>query len=105
MINVEYKYSRITAKIIRSAMTVHTALGTGFQELIYQRALEIEMHLMNLTFSREVEMPVFYREQQVGLRRVDFLVEGIICVELKAKTKLEDIHFAETMNYLEVYNV
>ncbi len=105
MIKQEYKYSELTSKIIKCAMTVHSALGNGFQEVIYQRALEIEMRDAGLTFSREFEMPIFYREQHIGTRRVDFLVEGLISVELKATTKLEDRHFAQAINYLEAYNL
>jgi GxxExxY protein len=105
MINEQYKYSELTGRIIRSAMNVHSVLGTGFQEVIYQRALEIEMRLMTLSFSREFEMPIFYKEQQIGTRRVDYLVEGIISLELKAITKLEDIHFSQAINYLEAYNL
>ena len=105
MIKQEYKYSDLTAKIIGCAMTVHKTLGNGFQEVIYQRALEIEMGMEGLAFNREFEMPIFYREQQIGTRRVDFLVEGIVSVELKAITKLEDVHFAQAINYLEAYNV
>lgn len=86
-------------------MTVHKALGNGFQEVIYQRALEIEMLQMGISFNREFEMPIFYRNQLIGTRRVDFLVEGIISVELKAITKLEDVHFAQAINYLEAYNL
>lgn len=86
-------------------MTVHKTLGNGFQEVIYQRALEIEMGMEGLAFNREFEMPIFYREQQIGTRRVDFLVEGIVSVELKAITKLEDVHFAQGINYLEAYNL
>lgn len=86
-------------------MTVHKALGNGFQEVIYQRALEIEMRLAGIEFSREFEMPIFYRDEQIGTRRVDFLVEGIVSVELKAITKLEDVHFAQAINYLEAYNL
>ncbi len=86
-------------------MTVHKALGNGFQEVIYQRALEIEMCLAGIEFSREFEMPIFYREEQIGTRRVDFLVEGVISVELKAITKLENVHFAQAINYLEAYNL
>lgn len=86
-------------------MTVHKTLGNGFREVIYQRALEIEMRLEGLSFSREFEMPIFYREQQIGTRRVDFLVEGIISVELKAVIKLEDVHLAQAINYLEAYNL
>ncbi len=94
MINDKYKYSELTSKIIGCAMTVHKMLGNGFQEVIYQRALAIEMNLNGINYNREFEMPIFYREEQIGTRRVDFLVEGIISVELKAVTKLEDVHFA-----------
>jgi GxxExxY protein len=80
-------------------------LGNGFQEVIYQRALAIEMKLSGIEFSREFEMPIFYREEHIGKRRVDFLVEGIISVELKAMTKLEDVHLAQAINYLEAYNL
>ena len=105
MINEQYKYSELTSKIIGCAMTVHKVLGNGFQEVIYQRALEIEMILAGLSFSREFEMPIYYREKQIGTRRVDFLVEEEISVELKAITKLEDTHFAQAINYLEAYNL
>ena len=105
MINEQYKYSELTSKIIGCAMTVHKTLGNGFQEVIYQRALEIEMRLVDLSFTREHEMPIFYREKQIGTRRVDFLAEGIISVELKAITKLEDVHLAQAINYLEAYNL
>lgn len=105
MINEQYKYSELTGKIIRCAMNVHSALGNGFQEVIYQRALEIEMTLEGLSFNREFAMPIFYREQRIGTRRVDFLVEGIISVELKARTQIEDVHFAQAINYLEAYNL
>ena len=105
MIKNEYKYSELTAKIIGCAMAVHKILGNGFQEVIYQRALEIEMYSKGLSFSREFEMPIFYKEKQIGMRRVDFLVEGIISVELKAISTLEDVHFAQAINYLEAYNL
>lgn len=105
MINEQYKYSELTSKIIRCAMNVHSELGNGFQEVIYQRALEIEMRIANISFNREFEMPIFYRQQLIGTRRVDFLVEGIISVELKAMIKIEDAHFAQAINYLEAYNL
>ena len=105
MIKNEYKYSEITARIIGCAMEVHKRLGNGFQEVIYQRALEIEMYLQGLHFNREFEMPIFYRNTQIGTRRVDFLVEKVISVEIKAITKLEDVHFAQAINYLEAYNL
>ena len=105
MINEQYKYSELTSKIIGCAMAVHKSLGNGFQEVIYQRALAIEMRLAGISFNRECEMPIFYREEQIGTRRVDFLVNGLISVELKAITKLEDVHFAQAINYLEAYNL
>lgn len=104
MIKEEYKYSELTSKIIKCAMTVHSTLGNGFQEVIYQRALEIEMRLEGIDFKREYEMPIFYRDEHIGTRRVDFLVEEVVSVELKAITKLEDVHFAQAINYLEAYN-
>ena len=86
-------------------MRVHSVLGNGFQEVIYQKALQIEMALAGLKFIREMEMPIFYREEQIGTRRVDFFVDGEIMVELKALINLEDVHMAQGINYLEAYNV
>jgi GxxExxY protein len=105
MINEQYKYSDLTGKIIGCSMEVHKILGNGFQEVIYQRALEKEMSLQGLTFAREFEMPIFYKEEQIGTRRVDFLVEEVVSVELKALVKLEDVHLAQAINYLEAYNL
>ena len=105
IIKEEYKYSELTSKIIKCGMTVHTALGNGFQEVIYQRALQIEMRLAEIPFQREFEMPIFYRNERIGTRRVDFLVENLISVELKATTKLDDNHLAQAINYLEAYNL
>ena len=105
MIKPEYKYSELTGKIIGCAMEVHKLLGNGFQEVIYQRALAYEMEIQGLSFSREFEMPVFYKKLQVGTRRVDFLVEEKISVELKALIKLEPVHLAQAINYLEAYNL
>ena len=105
MIKTEYKYSELTSKIISCAMTVHSELGNGFQELIYQRALAIEFELQGLSYSREHEMPVYYKHQQIGTRRVDFLVEGKISVEIKAIIELQDVHLAQAINYLEAYDL
>ena len=105
MIKKEYKYSELTSKIIGSAITVHKTLGNGFQELIYQRALAIELKLNGIEFVREFEMPIYYREERIGTRRVDFFIEGVLSVELKAISKLEDIHLAQAINYLEAYNL
>ena len=101
----EFKFGEITEKIIGAAFRVHSALGNGFQEVIYQRALELEFKVLNLEYSREFEMPIYYLDQHIGTRRVDFLAEGKISVELKAVIKLEDVHLAQAINYLEAYNL
>ncbi len=105
MINEKYKHSELTSKIIGCAMTVHNELGNDFQEVIYQRALEIEMNLQNIVFAREYEMPIYYKQQQIGSRRVDFLVEDVVAVELKAQTELLNVHLAQAINYLEAYDL
>ena len=102
---MEYKYSDTTARIIRAAMNVHSVIGNGFQELIYQRSLEVEFGLMNISFGREVDILVHYKNVEEGCRRVDFLVENKISVELKALIKLESVHLAQAKNYLEAFNL
>ncbi|MGZ0015728.1 GxxExxY protein [Yeosuana sp. AK3] len=98
-------FNDCTSTIIGCAMRVHSALGNGFQEVIYQRALAIEMSLENIEFQREMEMPIYYRNEQIGTRRVDFFVENGIMVELKAVIQLEDVHLAQAINYCEAYNM
>lgn len=95
----------LTYKIIGCAMKVHSTLGNGFQEVIYQRALAIEMERQGLHFNRELEMPLFYDGRPIGSRRVDFLVEETVMVELKALIQLEDVHLAQGLNYLVAYQV
>jgi len=101
----EYKFGDITEKIIGASFKVHGTLGNGFQEVIYQRALELELKLISLNYIREFEMPIYYLDQQIGTRRVDFLVDEKISVELKAIINLDDVHIAQAMNYLEAYNL
>ena len=101
----EFKYGEITEKIIGAAFRVHNTLGNGFQEIIYQRALAIELRRIPLAFAREFEMPIYYLGQLIGTRRVDFFVEEKISVELKAVIKLDDTNISQAMNYLEVYNL
>ena len=101
----DFKYGDITEKIIGACFKVHGTLGNGFQEVIYQRALELELKLISFEYAREFEMPIYYLDQHIGTRRVDFLIDNIISVELKAIIKLEDVHFAQAMNYLEAYNL
>ncbi|MBL0068372.1 MAG: GxxExxY protein [Chitinophagaceae bacterium] len=96
-------YNDITQKIIGAAMKVHTTLGNGFQEVIYQRALAIEFTKMEIEFKREMSMQIFYEGHNIGTRRVDFFVDDKIMVELKAVIALENVHLNQAINYLEAY--
>lgn len=104
-VNNKYYKSEITGNIIGCAQKVHKQLGNGFQEIIYQRALEIEFEKEKMKFEREKEMDIFYEDRIIGNRRVDFVVDGDIMVELKAITKLEDVNTAQLINYIEAYKV
>jgi len=94
----------LTYKVIGCAMKVHNTLGPGFQEVIYQRCLAIELERANLNFSREKEHTIFYEDIEVGVRRADFVVEDAIIVELKAVINLEDVHLAQAKNYTVAYD-
>ena len=104
-VSSQYPDSELTGKIIGCAMEVHRTLGNGFQEKIYQRALAIEMTYQGISFSQEHEMNIIYKGTHIGTRRVDFFVEGRIMVEIKAVIKLEDIHLAQAINYIEIYRL
>ena len=95
----------ITHRIIGYAMKVHNTLGNGFPEVIYQRALEIEMTSRGLNFEKEKDMPILYEGHKIGSRRVDFFVEDCIMLEIKAFEKIENVHKNQAINYLEVYNI
>ena len=95
------KYQELTHRIIGCCMQVHSTLGNGFQEKIYQRALAIEFSVEGIDFKRESEIPIYYRNQRIGTRRVDFFIEGCILLEIKAVIQMEDVHLAQGINYLE----
>jgi GxxExxY protein len=99
------KHGDITRKILGAAMEVHKYLGNGFQELIYSKALAIEMDMIGLQYQREKEHEIYYKDnpKPIGTRRADFLVEGVVLVELKAIIELNDVHLAQTLNYMRVY--
>lgn len=97
--------NQLTHKIIGCAMQVHKTLGNGFQEVIYQRALAIEFKFQGINFKREQEMELFYRNESIGARRVDFFVEELVMVEIKAIDQLLDVHKAQAINYCEAYNI
>lgn len=101
----QYLFADLTGKIIGCAMTVHSSLGNGYQEVIYQRCLGIEFTDNHIQFNREFDMPIYYKNHNVGTRRVDFLVEDKIMVEIKAIKELEPSNIAQNLNYLEAYNL
>ncbi len=105
--NNELKHKDITEKIIGASFEVHKFLGNGFQELIYQRALAWELSQAGVTYAREIEQDIYYKElsEPIGTRRADFIVEGKVLVELKAIIQLEDVHLAQVLNYLKAYRL
>ncbi len=94
----------ITYKIIGCCMKIHNTLGNGFQEVIYQRCLNIELQRTRLQFGREVAQNIFYEGIQVGTRRADFIVEDKVIVELKAVINLENVHLSQAKNYVVAYD-
>jgi len=103
----ELKHKDITEKIIGASFEVHSFLGNGFQEVIYQRALAWELAQKELNYAREIEQEIFYKDlpEPIGTRRADFVVEEKILVELKAIKALEDVHLAQALNYLKAYKL
>ena len=98
------KYAERSDKII-GAMEVHRGLGMGFQEYICQRALEMELVKCGLKFKREYEMPIYYAGETIGIRIVDFFVEEKIRVEVKTTVELENVHVAQTFNYIQTSGI
>ena len=102
---IEAEINKLTHRVIGCAMEVHRQMGNGFQEVIYQRALSIELNLNNISHEREMEMPLRYKGFEIGTRRVDFFIEGCLMLEIKAVEKLEGVHKAQAINYCEAYNI
>lgn len=105
ILNNSIKEEEITYKVIGCAMKIHNTLGNGFQEVIYQRCLSIELERTGLIFGREIEQTIYYDGVDVGTRRADFIVENRIVVELKAVINLEDVHLAQAKNYVVAYDL
>jgi GxxExxY protein len=105
MINDNYKHSKLTSAIIGCAMKVHSKLGKGFPEIIYQKALAIELTKSQINFTREQEWPVYYDEQLIGKRRVDFVIEGKVLIEMKAIGNFDASSFSQIINYLEAFQL
>ncbi len=107
MVVEEFKFQQLTHDILGCAMEVHKFLGNGFQEVIYQRALAYELSKAGIEFQREIEQDIFYKElkEPIGTRRADFVIAGKVLVELKALKQLEEVHWAQTLNYLKAYRL
>jgi GxxExxY protein len=105
MINEKYIHSDITSTILAAAFEVHRIIGCGFVESVYHRSLIIECMNRKIAFESEKELPIYYKNHKVGSRRVDLLFQQKVVAELKAVSKLEDIHLAQAINYLEVFNL
>jgi len=105
--SADLKYQDITKKIIGASFDVHSFLGNGFQEVIYQRALSHEFQKAGLSFQREIEQQIYYKDvpKPIGTRRADFIVENKVLVEIKAVIELEDVHIAQALNYLKAYKL
>ncbi len=101
----QYKYSEITGAIIGAAMQVHSELGNGFPEVIYQRSLAIEFQNQNISYKREESMPLFYKGKSIGKRRADFMIEEKVLVELKALSEINKTHYNQVLNYLTAFNL
>lgn len=98
-------HEEITGKIIGCSMKIHSEIGPGFMESVYHRCLEIEFRHENISFENEKEFPIYYRNEKVGARRVDFFVNKLVLLEIKAVTNLEDVHLAQALNYLEAFKM
>ena len=105
MVDQKYLLSDLTRQVIGCAMRVHSGLGNGFPEVIYQRVLALELEAAGVSFVREKEHPVYYREVRIGSRVVDFLVQDQLLLELKATSELTDNHFAQIINYLTAFQL
>ncbi len=100
-----YKHSELTGIIIGCAMKVHRVIGPGFPEIIYLRCLIIELKKRGLTCEAEVPKDIFYEGENVGSRRLDLLVNGLVIVELKAIFEHENLYFNQVTNYLKVFKI
>jgi GxxExxY protein len=96
-----HQFEELSSRILAAALEVHKALGPGFLEPIYQRAVEVALEHRGISFQRQKEVRVIFEDVDVGLHRLDLVVDAQIIVELKAVKALDDIHFAQLRSYLK----
>jgi GxxExxY protein len=95
-----YRFDEISGRVIEAAISVHTELGPGFLESIYEKAMLAALRRRDLAYEAQKEVPVFFEEEKVGVHRLDLVVDGKIVAELKAVQALEDVRFAQVKSYL-----
>jgi len=95
-----YDFGELSGKIIGACIEVHKNLGPGFKEVTYQRALATELKIQKLKFSREVEIPIYYKGKQIEKRRVDFVIQDCL-LEIKAKSQFDPQDYVQTLSYLK----
>lgn len=96
-----YEFEEVSGRILGAALEVHKALGPGFLESIYQRAMEVALEYRGIPFQRQLEVHVYFEGVDLGIQRLDLIVEQQIILELKAVRALEDLHFAQVRSYLK----
>jgi GxxExxY protein len=96
-----HDFESLSGRIIEAAIDVHRQLGPGFLEAIYENALKVALRKRALEFLFQQDVPVYYEGEEVGLHRLDMVVQKEIIVELKAIKALEDVHFAQVRSYLK----
>jgi GxxExxY protein len=102
---MEKNINQITHTIIGYAMRIHSELGSCYNEVIYQRALALEFNQLGLQYKRKLSMPIIYLNENIGTRRIDFLVNDSVIVEIKVRPQIDFMTKYQLINYLEIYNV
>ncbi len=101
----DLKYKELTEKIIGCAMKVHRYFGPGFPEIVYQRALMIELKKAGLSCRQEVERDIIYDGAVIYKRRLDLIVENVVLLELKAQKIVDNTDYNQILNYLRVFQI
>jgi GxxExxY protein len=96
-----HEFEELSGRILGAAVEVHKALGPGFLEAIYQRAMEVALNHRGIRFQRQKEVRVYFEGEDLGVQRLDLVVEQQVILELKAVKALEEIHFAQLRSYLK----
>jgi GxxExxY protein len=91
----------LTDRVIACGLRVHSALGPGFLESIYEEALAVEFTAEGIAYERQKPISIVYRDTHVGQHRLDFLIEGRVVLENKAIVDIENVHFAIVRSYLK----